>query len=92
MIKVKCQFFAEVELIAGTTLHEVSLSDGASVAELLDTLSRELKPGFLEELRKFEGDGLQVIVRDRPSGLPDGPKTPLRDGDTVTFLVPLIGG
>ena len=92
MIRVKCQFFAEVELIAGTTRHDISLPDGATVADLLDTLSRELKPGFLKELKKFEGDGLQIIVRDRPSGLPDGPKTPLRDGDTVTFLVPLIGG
>lgn len=92
MISVRCQFFAEVELIAGTTRYDVSLPDGATVAGLLEALSRELKPGFLAELKKFEGDGLQIIISDRPSGLPDGPRTPLHDGDTVTFLVPLIGG
>jgi molybdopterin converting factor small subunit len=91
-MRIRCQFFAEVELIAGTTRHEVTLPDGATVADLLEVLSLELKPGFLAELKKFEGEGLQIVVRDRPSGLPDGALTVLRDGDVVTFLVPLIGG
>ncbi len=69
-------------------------AEGRTVAEVVDWLEGRF-PGTKAQV--FEGNGLvrrtvNVYVNGEDVRFAQGPATPVKDGDTVSFLVALTGG
>jgi len=80
-MKVTVKLFAHLRSIAGTDQLRVDLVKGATVAELLDHLSKTIDSPALTD------NSTSVMVNQKNAG----PETMLKDGDEV-LLLPIIGG
>jgi molybdopterin converting factor small subunit len=69
---------------AGTRKTQAAAS---TVGELFDVLSTRYGPVFTKRARAS-----RVVVNGTPIQFMKGPKTPLKAGDEVAFLVPVGGG
>lgn len=74
----------------------VSLPDGATVADLLESLSvtyaGEVAERLNEPARAMAHPSLRVMVNGRDIGVLDDRATVLADGDDVLVLTPIAGG
>ena len=80
-MEVTVKLFAHLRTIAGTDRLRVDLDEGATVAELLDHLSKTIDSPALTD------NSASVMVDQKNAG----PETILKDGDEV-LLLPIIGG
>ena len=96
-VKITVRLGAPLSQVVGESKFDLSMPEGATVADLLDEL-RERYPDFEEGLR---GKGLrkpldQVIyslfVDARPLTFEKAETTRLRDGNRVYLFLPVAGG
>jgi molybdopterin converting factor small subunit len=80
-MQVTVKLFAHLRNIAGTDRLRVDLNEGATVAELLDHLSKTIDSPALTD------NSISLMV-DHKNAVPE---TTLKDGDEV-LLLPIIGG
>ena len=80
-MEVTVKLFAHLRNIAGTDQLRVDLDEGATVAELLDHLSKTIDSPALT-------DNSTSVMVDHKNAVPE---TALKDGDEV-LLLPIIGG
>jgi MoaD family protein len=80
-MEVTVKLFAHLRSIAGTDQLRVELEEDATVAELLDHLSKTINSPALTDNSTSVMIGHKNAERD----------TPLKDGDEV-LLLPIIGG
>jgi len=80
-MEVTIKLFAHLRSIAGTDQLRVDLDEGATVAELLDHLSKTIDSPALTD------NSASVMIDQKNAG----PETMLKDGDEV-LLLPIIGG
>lgn len=81
-MRVQARFFAAYRELTGASRADVDLPEGATVADLIDTL-REQGPSFGALPPK---PTVAVNLQYAP------PETGLRDGDEVAFIPPVAGG
>jgi molybdopterin synthase sulfur carrier subunit len=87
-VKVKVVFTGRASEMSGVFAMEVELPEGATLDELVKTVSEKLNPRIYK--RYSQGHFVFVtFVNDRPVISPD---YRLRDGDRVTFMTPEMGG
>ncbi|MGE5542742.1 MAG: MoaD/ThiS family protein [Bacillota bacterium] len=96
MIVVSVRAIMWMAEVLGGREHTVVLSEGSSVADLLDALERRYGPGFAEAVydpgTRETGSKAQVLVNGRNIAFLEGRRTRLADGDDVFFLSPVSGG
>jgi molybdopterin synthase sulfur carrier subunit len=80
-MEVTVKLFAHLRNIAGTNQLRVDLVEGATVADLLDNLSKTIDSPALTD------NSTSVMIDHKNAG----PETILMDGDEV-LLLPIIGG
>jgi len=80
-MEVTVKLFAHLRNMAGTDQLRVDLDQGATVAELLDHLSKTIDSPALT-------DNSTSVMVDHENAVPE---TTLKDGDEV-LLLPIIGG
>ena len=80
-MEVTVKLFAHLRNMAGTDQLRVDLDQGATVAELLDHLSKTIDSPALT-------DNSTSVMVDHKNAVPE---TTLKDGDEV-LLLPIIGG
>lgn len=81
-MRVQARFFAAYRELTGASRAEVDLPEGATVADLIDTL-RGRGPSFGALPPR---PAVAVNLEYAP------PETGLRDGDEVAFIPPVAGG
>ncbi|HEY6422627.1 MAG TPA: MoaD/ThiS family protein [Pseudonocardiaceae bacterium] len=78
------RYFAAARAAAGLPLEDVELSDGATVADALDTVAARHGDALRKVLAACSFLLDSVAVRDR--------RTPLRSGSELDVLPPFAGG
>ncbi len=93
MPRVRVKLFAEYQSLAGHRVLELEVPEDATVLDLARMLEERF-PGLRGRL--VSGDSLseeaRVLVNGRNIEWLEGPRTRLRDGDTVAFFPPSAGG
>ncbi len=91
--RITVKLFAEYQSLAGQRILELEVPEGATVLDVARMLEERF-PGLRGRL--VSGDSLseeaRVLVNGRNVEWLEGPKTRLRDGDTVAFFPPSAGG
>ncbi|MGQ9599567.1 MAG: MoaD/ThiS family protein [Anaerolineae bacterium] len=96
-MKVTVRFGAPLSQVVGENKLILSMPEGARVADVLSELKARY-PDFEEGLK---GKGLRwpldqimysLFLNDRPVPLEKAPKTLLKDGDRLSFFLPVAGG
>ena len=85
MSSVRVQFVGPMRDATNGTKHVEC--QAASVDELLDTLQRQFGDGFDKMARKC-----RIVVNGSAIQFLQGRKTALKDGDSITMLMPVGGG
>jgi molybdopterin converting factor small subunit len=96
-VKITVKLGAPLSLVVGESKIELTMPEGATVADLLDEL-RARYPDFDDGLR---GKGLRkpldqvlysLFVDARPLTFDKAKSTPLRDGNRLYLFLPVAGG
>ena len=91
-MKLRVEYMAQLRAAAGCTHHEVELTLGNTLADLLAHLAASLaeaRSHFLTSSGQIQ-PSLLVVVNGAAVGARDG--VTLKDGDVVTLLPPIAGG
>ena len=81
-MKIRAEFYSRLKEIVGTPSLEITMPDGATVQDLVATLSSDYPP-----LRDFQDSllfGIDVEFVDK--------KHVLRDGEMIAVMPPVQGG
>ena len=70
-MNLHAQFFAQLRDVTGTTAMDVELTDGATVAELLEKLYAQA-PSLGEGIKRFSSGRGRIVGRDHVLGLTNG--------------------
>ncbi len=81
-MRVQARFFAAYRELTGASGAEVDLPEGATVADLIDTLREQGPPFGALPARPAVAVNLEYAP----------PETELSDGDEVAFIPPVAGG
>jgi molybdopterin synthase sulfur carrier subunit len=92
-MKVNVKFLASIRELVG--VHEIlfEISPGNTVESLLDILESRFGADFKEAVGKPEKNPkVMFLVNGRDIDFLKGPKTELKEGDTVVLIPPVAGG
>jgi molybdopterin converting factor small subunit len=81
-MKIRAQFFAQLRDAAGVSEMEVELSEGATVAELLDKLYEETPALRPWDKNLLVGSGVEFVNRQHA----------LQSNDVIAIMPPVQGG
>jgi molybdopterin converting factor small subunit len=96
-MKITVRLGAPLSQVVGESKAILSLPADATVADVLDQL-RARYPEFDEGLkgkglrRPFDRTLYALFVNARPVSFDQAATTPLRDGDRISFFLPVAGG
>lgn len=94
MARVKVKTLGILYNITGSIEHEVEVSDGATVAEVVESLASRFK-GLREEIFKEDGgfsEDYRILLNGREVAYLEGEKTRVKNGDEVVIIPPVGGG
>lgn len=94
-MKVNVKFLASIREMAGA--HEISfeINPDSTVESLLEVLESHFGAGFKEAVGKpFEDKNPKILflVNGRDIDFLKGPRTELKEGDTIVLIPPVAGG
>lgn len=94
-MKVNLKFLASIREIAGAHEIQFEINPGSTVESLLEILESRFGAEFKEAVGKpFEDKNPKImfIVNGRDIDFLKGPRTELKEGDTVVLIPPVAGG
>ncbi len=98
-IEVEVQLLPPLSNTAGRERVKLTLREGATIQAVIEALLERFgDPQFRLHLYDTRGQLIPAwcaFVNGRPAarfGSPEGPATPVMDGDEITFLLSLAGG
>ncbi len=89
-MEVESQYFGELRDIARLGGETISLGESATLAELLEKLTKAYGEAFQERLDRK--DGYIILINGQLDEVMDGKDTILKNGDRVVFLPITMGG
>ncbi len=89
-MNIEVLFFGQLRELASVHGTNITINDGASIANLLGHLGEKYGVAFRRQVKNARG--LRILINGREHTLLGGKEAFLKDGDTVVFLPPIFGG
>ncbi len=93
-MKLRVQYMAQLRAVVGRAEEEIELSEGGSLADLLNQLATTYVAAsshFVTEARQAR-PSLLIVVNDSAVSARETAATVLHSNDVVTLLPPIAGG
>jgi len=93
-VRVKVRYFTTLRELAGTPEERLALRDGATLADLIETIASK----YGKEARDYlytngkVDPSIYFLINGENSRLLSGLKTKLKNGDIVVIIPPIGGG
>lgn len=94
MITVETRYYAYLREVTGVREEKITLEDGATVATLIEALTKKYGPKFRDYVLKANMELRQnIAIAVNDVKVSEAPlKKVLRDGDRVVIIPPISGG